>query len=159
MKKILVIGSTNIDFVVNVVDFPVAGETVMSQSFQKMPGGKGANQAYACGKLGGDTAFVSVIGDDGLGDLAMKNLKDAGVNIDSVKTAPGTPTGMAQISIDHSGNNCIIVVPGANSACNQEFIEEIYDRIDACDILLIQMETPLAGVLKAIQRAKQAERP
>ena len=65
MKKILVIGSTNIDFVVNVVDFPVAGETVMSQSFQKMPGGKGANQAYACGKLGGDTAFVSVIGDDG----------------------------------------------------------------------------------------------
>lgn len=156
MKKILVIGSTNIDFVVKVNEFPVAGETVMSQSFQKMPGGKGANQAYACGKLGGDTAFISAIGDDGLGDLVMRNLKDAGVNVDCVKTVADTPTGMAQISINHDGNNCIIVIPGANRACGQEYMETVYDKIDACDILLVQLETPLEGVKKAIRRAKDA---
>lgn len=156
MKRILVIGSTNIDFVVRVSEFPVAGETVMSQSFQKVAGGKGANQAYACGKLGADTTFASVIGDDGLGKLVVNNLREAGVCTDYMKTVTDKPTGMAQISINQEGNNCIIVIPGANQDCDAAYIGSIYDLIENCDILLIQMEIPVDGVEQAIRKAKEA---
>ena len=153
MKKILVIGSTNIDFTVNVPAFPREGETVMGEGFQKIPGGKGANQAYACGKLGGQTAFISAVGDDGLGDMAVENLRKVHVNTDLIRTAENTPTGMAMITINRRGNNCIVVIPGANEICDRSMIEGLYDEIDRCDILLVQLETPLDGVMAAVERA------
>lgn len=155
MKNILVIGSANIDFTVNVSEFPVAGETIMGHSLKKIPGGKGANQAYACGKLGGCVSFAGVVGDDEFGRLVVENLKSAHVNTELVKVVKDMPTGMAMISINQCGNNCIIVIPGANEACNRSFVMEMMEAVDACDILLIQLETPLDGVTAAVDRAKK----
>lgn len=155
MKNILVIGSTNIDFTVNVREFPAAGETIMGRSLTKIPGGKGANQAYACGKLGGFVSFAGAVGDDEFGRLAMDNLKSVHVDTGRVKVVEGVPTGLAMISINQSGNNCIIVIPGANEACDRSFVMDMMEAVDACDILLIQLETPLDGVRAAVDRAKQ----
>lgn len=155
MKKILVIGSTNIDFVVRVNEIPVIGETVMSKFFDKFPGGKGANQAYACGSLGGDATFMSVIGDDGLGEIAMKNMRKVNIDINCVKTAAGWPTGMAIICVNNEGNNSIIVVSGSNVLCDKAYIEQHLDQIRETDILVVQMETPNEGVYFALEKAKE----
>lgn len=155
MKKILVIGSTNIDYVIHVNDTPVIGETIMSKSFGKYPGGKGANQAYACGRLGGNVSFMSVIGDDDIGKIALKNLKDVNVNLECVRTVEGFPTGMAIICVNNEGDNCIMVIPGANALCDKEYIEEHLDWIRETDILVIQMETPEEGVYFALEKAKE----
>lgn len=156
MKRILVIGSTNIDFTVNVPDFPQEGETVMGEAFKKIPGGKGANQAYACGKLGGRVTFISAVGNDAFGEMAVANLKRAGVNTDFIRVAEeDTPTGMAMITINRRGNNCIVVIPGANEACGRPMIESLYGEIDRCDILLVQLETPVDGIAAAVERARE----
>ncbi|MBE6831941.1 MAG: ribokinase [Ruminococcaceae bacterium] len=155
MKKILVIGSTNIDFVVKVAKTPVEGETVMSKSFDKLPGGKGANQAYACGSLGGNTMFMSVVGDDGLGEIALENMKRADVDITCVKKAVGSPTGMAIICVNDAGNNSIVVVPGSNNLCDSTYIESCLDQIAKSDIVVAQMEIPLKALFLALQKSKE----
>lgn len=153
--KILVIGSTNIDFVVGVRQMPAVGETVMSQSFDKFPGGKGANQAYACGKLGGDTVFMSAVGDDGLGQIVIDNMLGANVDISCLKTVPDCPTGMAYICVNEDGNNNIVVVPGANSHCDKAYVSACEQQIQTADILLTQLEIPREGAYLALQEAKR----
>ncbi len=154
MKKILVIGSSNIDFVVNVPYMPAVGETIMGGDFTKIPGGKGANQAFACGKLGGDTAFLSTVGDDDLGQLMIHNLASAGVDTRSMRPVEGKPTGMALIYVNKQGNNSIVVVAGANTDCSVEYIEEKNKIFGKSDILLVQMEVPHESVYYAIKKAK-----
>lgn len=153
MKKILVIGSSNIDYVVGVKDMPQTGETIMSRTFARNFGGKGANQAFACGRLGGQTSFISAVGDDGLGEPVKGNLAAAGVDTDGVRTAKGTPTGMAFICVNSEGNNSIVVIPGANDACDAEWIRENDAAIAGSDIVMTQLETPVDGVWDAIRRA------
>lgn len=154
MKKILVIGSINMDFQVEVNRFPKAGETVMSRGFRKLPGGKGANQAYACGRLGGNPVFAGAVGDDGVGDAVVKNLQAAGVKT-RVQTIGRTPSGMAFISIDGNGDNSILVIPGANNSCDAAFVQQLEEEIKACDILLVQLEIPLEGAEKALELGKK----
>lgn len=153
MKKILVVGSTNIDNTASVDHIPAAGETIISSDFALHFGGKGANQAYAAGKLGGNVAFLSVVGADGHGESAMLNLNSAGVDTSAVYRIDGVPTGMAWISVSASGENNIVVVPGANAALNKMRICAAHEAIEAADILLVQLETCLEGVWETVRYA------
>ena len=121
LKKILVVGSANVDFVIGVQQAPELGETILCRSFRKTCGGKGANQAYACGRLGGDTAFLNAVGDDPLGGELVRNLQQANVDTRAIRTVDGVSTGMAVVCVDEKGNNSIIVVPGANNLCDVSF--------------------------------------
>ena len=153
--KILVVGSTNVDFVAEVKHAPLLGETVMCTSFEKFPGGKGANQAYACGKLGGDTTFLSVIGDDGLGKMVTDNLGATNVKTNYIKSQEKCPTGMALITVNEQGDNCIVVVPGANSFCDVDYLLSHHAQIAMADILLTQLEIPVNASYYALQEAKR----
>lgn len=152
-KKILVIGSTNIDNVAAVAHIPEAGETIISSDFALHFGGKGANQAYAAGKLGGDVAFLSAVGADAQGESALQNLNSVGVDTRNVVKLQGVPTGMAWISVSAGGENCIVAVPGANAELNADRIRAMYEAIESADIILIQLEICLEGVCEAIRIA------
>ena len=104
LKKILVVGSANVDFVIGVRQAPELGETILCRSFRKTCGGKGANQAYACGRLGGDTAFLNAVGDDPLGGELVRNLQQANVDTRARRTVDGVSTGMAVVCVDEKGN-------------------------------------------------------
>ena len=153
--NILVIGSTNVDFVAGVKQIPLVGETVMSTSFDKFPGGKGANQAYACGKLGGNTTFLSVIGDDGLGKMVIDNLETANVKTDYLKLQEKCPTGMALIAVNEQGDNNIVVVSGANRFCDVDYLLSHHNQLSVADILLTQLEIPVDASYYALQEAKR----
>jgi len=132
---------------------PAVGETIMSGDFTKIPGGKGANQAYACGKLGGDITFLSSVGDDDLGQLLIDNIKGAGIDTSRMLSVKGIPTGMAIIYVNKEGNNSIVVVAGANEVCSIEYIEQQDEVFKDSDILVVQMEVPHESVYYAIKKA------
>lgn len=155
MKEILVIGSTNIDYVIRVKHMAVAGETIMGRGFEKNFGGKGANQAYACGKLGGSVSFVSAVGNDELGAQAIENLRSVNVRSENTRISEGVPTGMALICVNEEGDNSIVLVPGANDTCEEEWIMGHVEAIARADILMLQLETPLAGVWSAIHEGSR----
>ena len=152
MKKILVIGSSNLDFVIRVGEMPAVGETLLGQSLERIPGGKGANQACACGRLGGDTTFLSAVGTDGLGDVVLENLIAAGVDCSRVARCPGN-TGIAVIYVNDAGNNSIVVVPGANSACDRGYLAETWDLVEQANIVIAQLEIPHDAVWDVLRRA------
>lgn len=155
MKKVLVIGSLNCDYVINVPKMPKLGETLSCDGFEMVPGGKGANQAYAIGKLGGSVGMLGAVGGDGAGDMLRENLRAVGVDVSGLLTVPGESTGSAFITVDSSGGNSIIVVPGANRAVSPEYIMGHGDALRECDILVLQLEIPLEAVLYAARRAKE----
>ena len=130
MKKILVVGSANVDFVIGVRQAPELGETILCRSFRKTCGGKGANQAYACGRLGGDTAFLNAVGDDPLGGELVRNLQQANVDTRAIRTVDGVSTGMAVVCVDEKGNNSIIVIPGANNLCDVDYLRRNRARFE-----------------------------
>lgn len=156
MKKILIVGSSNIDFVLRVVDMPRKGETIHTKSFHQIPGGKGANQACACGKLGGDCVFLSAVGQDGLGSAVLESLCKAGVDVSRVLHDEAAPTGMAIISVNDEGENCIMLVPGANAVCTSDYFSKHQDAVDAADIVVAQLETPAEDVYTLLETAKRA---
>lgn len=156
MKKIAVLGSSNMDFVFTVEEMARTGETIKSQSFRKVPGGKGANQACACGKLGGICTFLSAVGRDDSGEKLLESLEEAGVRTDKVLRKEDDTTGMAAIMVNAKGDNSIVIVPGANQACDGNYVEENRDVIREADILLTQFETPEDGVFKFIREGKAA---
>lgn len=156
MKKIAVLGSSNMDLVFSVEEMPRTGETIKSRGFHKVPGGKGANQACACGKLGGECTFLSAVGEDDSGKRLLESLEKAGVRTDKVLKKENDTTGMAAIMVAASGDNSIVIVPGANQACDGEYVENNMDAIKEADVVLTQFETPKEGVFKCIQEAKAA---
>lgn len=156
MKKILVIGSSNIDFVLQVEEMPRKGETIHTKSFHKIPGGKGANQACACGRLGGECTFLSAVGRDGLGDIIVNSLKASSVNVERVLYEEATPTGMAIIAVNKDGDNSIMIVPGANTDCNAAYFEANRDCIDEADVVIAQLETPADDIYALLVAAKKA---
>ena len=113
MAKIVVVGSLNMDVVAVAPRIPVAGETIIGSKFFTSPGGKGANQAYAAAKLAGSVAMVGRVGEDEFGRQMRENLASVGCAIESVRTVPGA-SGVALICVSERGENCIVVVPGAN---------------------------------------------
>lgn len=154
MKKITVIGSSNMDLVVTTQDFPTPGQTVMGTGFMTNFGGKGANQAVAAARLGGDVAFISRVGDDNYGHEMRSHFEKEGINISSVLTTSDVPTGTALITVNKHGENCIVVVGGANTRLSTEDIEQCSQAIEDADIVLMQLEVPVEALVRAAQLAK-----
>ena len=156
MKSILVIGSLNMDFVVNVDKMPVAGETRLGRNVELIPGGKGANQACAIGKLGGKADMLGAVGKDSYADMQLNSLRNAGVSVSSIIKRENANTGIALITVNHAGENSIIVVPGANHTLTARDIDQHIELIRQHDIIILQMEIPLETVLYAAKCAKEA---
>src|SRR5665647_2214929 len=131
--NVVVIGSANADLVLRIDRRPAAGETVLGSDIVTTPGGKGANQAVAAGKIGGDVAFIGCVGDDGTGRLLRDSLADAGVNLAGLRTV-NAPTGNAIIMVTPDGENSIIVSPGASMHVTAQMLDELEDfwRASAC---------------------------
>ena len=146
MKKIVVIGSLNMDFVIETPHMPKAGETVQGRSVSQVPGGKGANQAYAAGKLGGDVRMIGAVGDDAPGKTLKNNLGRVGVATEGIITVPGETTGQAFITVDVSGENSIVIIPGTNACVTRELIQSSIRYIQESDIVIMQLEIPIDTV-------------
>src|ERR1700744_1274218 len=129
MAKIVVSGSLNMDVVAVTPRIPVAGETILGSQFFTTPGGKGANQAYAAARLGGDTAMLGRVGEDAFGAQMRKNLGDAGCRIDAVRAIPRA-SGVALIYVSERGENSIVVVPGANQLLTASDIANEHDLFE-----------------------------
>jgi ribokinase len=146
--SVVVVGSLNEDVVVTVRRLPGRGETVVGTAVEVLPGGKGANQAAAAGRLGDGAAMVGRVGDDDAGARQLAALREAGVDTALVHRTPGVPTGSATIPVEaEGGENLIVVVPGANGALEPADVE--VPAVRDAGVLLLQLETPLATVLAA----------
>ncbi len=144
MPSITVIGSVNLDIVAKVARLPAPGETVTGAELYRYPGGKGANQALAAKRLGADVALVARVGDDAAADEALALLRDGGVELSQCIALPGIPTGTALIAVAPSGENQIVVAPGANRHLGPEDID-----VPASDALICQLEVPVDTVARA----------
>ncbi|WBW99211.1 ribokinase [Oceanirhabdus sp. W0125-5] len=147
--RILVIGSLNFDYTFMVERLPEEGETILARDFSTAFGGKGANQAVACSRLGGEVCMIGAIGNDSIGKDMLVNLKNNGVDISGIRKLEG-PSGMAVISVNNNSENTIVVNPGVNNQLTSEHIEQSEELIKECDIILIQLEIPMSAVESAI---------
>lgn len=155
MKKILVIGSLNLDMVTNVDHMPTVGETILCPSMQLIPGGKGANQACAAASLGADTTILGAVGADSYAELLKESLCRADADVSHLIVRPDQNTGVALITVNRDGDNSIVVVSGANATIHPEDIEKKRYLLEANDIVVLQMEIPLETVLYSAKLAKQ----
>jgi len=155
LKRICVLGSINIDLVTKTDAFPKAGQTVSGHEFATFPGGKGANQAVAAGRLGADVTFLGKVGSDTFGDMALKSLHEANVNVSYIQKEQ-TSTGTASITVNAQGENTIIVVPGANGLVDVDYVSRNKKIIDEADILMLQLEIPMETVQWAAEYAAKA---
>jgi ribokinase len=145
--QVVVVGSANVDLVVDVPRHPAGGETILGGDLRRTPGGKGANQAVAAARAGGaDTTFVGALGRDDSAELLLASLAGAGVRTDLLERL-AAPTGTALITVSPDGENAIVVAPGANS--HVEIGASQADRIAAADVVLAQLEIPLDTVVAA----------
>jgi len=154
---IAVVGSLNMDFVVSVDRLPAPGETTLGRDFQMLPGGKGANQACAAGKLGGDhviTRMIGRVGYDVFGDHLKASLSAAGVDVSSVHATRSQPTGVALIWVDREGQNSIVVASGANHALLAAEVEAMRPVFRGARFALFQLESPMDTVAAAIGIAR-----
>ncbi len=154
--KIVVVGSSNTDMIVKVPRIPKPGETILGGKFSTAAGGKGANQAVAAARAGGDVTFIARVGDDMFGQQAYSGFKEDQINVGYVKTDKVEPSGVALIFVDEKGENSIAVASGANAALSPEDVNEAAELIQSADILLMQLETPLETVRRAAEIAKEA---
>ena len=157
MKKIAVIGSINMDMTAAAERIPRPGETVRAGCVRYIPGGKGANQAVAAARLGGDVTMFGYVGDDGFGPRLLDNLRSNGVNADHVGTAAGESSSLAMIVVAEN-DNAITVIPGANARVTPEYVDSVWDEIAKADIVLLQNEIPMETVRYAARRLHDAGR-
>ncbi|MDJ1133870.1 ribokinase [Streptomyces iconiensis] len=146
--SLAVFGSTNMDLVATVPTAPALGETVTGREFRTVPGGKGANQAVAAARAGSAVHMIGAVGEDEFAARLRATLGEAGVSTDGLRTAPGFHSGTAHITVDGKGANSIIVIPGANGTLKGIGAGD-EDRIAHSDALLLQLETPMEGVVAA----------
>lgn len=153
MSKIIVVGSSNIDLTAVVESLPRPGETIGGAKFIQANGGKGANQAVAAARLGGDVMFATCVGND-LNGRALKDVFAAdGINTKNHKMTDEAPTGTALIMVDRYAENCIAVAPGANGCLTPEDMDAMEDDIAEAEILLVQLEVPMPTVCRAVELA------
>lgn len=155
MKRILVVGSLNMDFVINADHMPKPGETIFGKTFFLVPGGKGANQAYAIGKLGGKVVMIGGIGTDEYGEMLINNLNSVGVSTEFIKRIPEGDTGKAFIIVDKTGENSIVVIRGANYLLDKAWLDYNEHLFNECDAVVLQLEIPLEIVSYAAELAKK----
>ena len=153
MKPLLVLGSSNIDHIAQMAAFPQAGETLHGERYHRAYGGKGANQAVAAAKSGAPTHFISAFGDDSAGGELRAHLESLHIDCGGSKTVADS-TGMAMIWLNRAGENSIVVIAGANAALDAAHVEAEQARIAAAGLLLLQLETPLEGVIRAAAIAR-----
>jgi ribokinase len=151
--RILVIGSANVDMIIKVPHIPRPGETILGGDFFKVQGGKGANQAVAAARAGGNVIFAGCVGNDSLGADTLTCLKKEGIDVSFVKISPDKPTGVALINVAATGENSIAVAPGANHAVTPDDIQAIEHVIAEAQIVLLQHEIPVPAIRTAIEIA------
>ena len=151
MKKIVVVGSSNTDLIIKVPEIPRPGETLLGGEFMTFPGGKGANQAVAAARAGGDVVFIAAVGDDPYGEEAIKGYRLDNINTENIKVCKGVPSGIAMITISEKGENAITVASGANALLLPADLDEVEEPFQEADYMLIQLETPIETVQKAVE--------
>ena len=158
---IVVIGSINMDLVLRVPRMPLPGETLTGGAFRTIPGGKGANQAVACARLSGkvaaggqQVAMVACVGDDAFGATLRAALVGDGIIDSHITTLPGVASGIASILVDDNGQNSIVIAGGANDLLSPAHIDAAQGLIEQADIVVLQLETPMATVVHAIKLAR-----
>ncbi len=144
--KILVCGSSNTDMVVRSGHFPAPGETILGGEFMMNAGGKGANQAVAAARLGGDVTFAGKTGNDLFGHQAIRQLTEEGIDVSCMSVDPGTPSGVALITVNDLGENTIVVAPGANGTFTPEDFDKAIPELELADYVLLQLEIPIPTV-------------
>ncbi|MFJ7243657.1 ribokinase [Kitasatospora sp. NPDC098652] len=154
---VLVVGSANVDLVIGVERRPGAGETVLGSDLAVHPGGKGANQAVAAARLGARTALLARVGDDANGRLLLESQRSAGVDTEGVLVG-GAPTGVALITVDPSGDNSIVVSPGANGRLTPEDVRAAEPLIRASRVVSTQLEIPLESVVEVVRQLPSGTR-
>ena len=154
-KTILVIGSSNTDMTAKTAELPRPGETVLGGVFTMGAGGKGANQAVATQRLGGKVKFICKVGKDMFGDNSIAQYEKEGLDTSGILRS-NLPSGVALIYVDSHAENCIVVASGANGDLTEDDIEKSRKDLESCDILLLQLESPIPSVLKAAKIAHQA---
>lgn len=154
--RIVVVGSSNTDLVVRAATLPAAGETVLGTSFFRAAGGKGANQAVAAARLGAQVTLVARVGLDEFGQAALSTLRQEGIDTRFVIQDPEAPSGVALIVVSDEGENAIAVAPGANALLGPADVDRAAEEIEAADILLLQLETPMRTVARAVGRGREA---
>jgi ribokinase len=153
--RIGVVGSSNVDLVTYVERMPVWGETIAAPRFEMSHGGKGANQAIAAAKLGAAVVMVSKVGDDMLGDGVLRNFEEMNVSTSHVQCVPGQSTGTATILVNDKGDNCILIVKGANGDLTPDDVERAGGELKSCDLILTQLEVPLETVYATLRFGKR----
>jgi ribokinase len=157
-QKLLVVGSINIDLVARASRIPAPGETILGNAFDVFNGGKGANQAVAAGKLSVPVEMIAALGTDLFTERLLSGLKAAGVDTHAIQTLAG-PSGVALIATADSGENSIIVIPGANALVSPAYLDTHAEIIRGASMVLVQLETPLETVVRLAEIAFEANTP
>ena len=144
--------------VIKASHLPQPGETILGGTFFMSAGGKGANQAVAAARLGGSVLFIAKTGYDIFGKQSLELLEKEGIDISGIQRDHYQPSGVALITVDDKGENCIVVAPGANAALTPDDIDEVKDRIEGASLLLVQLETPVATVEHVANIASSGKR-
>jgi ribokinase len=151
--KIIVVGSSNTDMIVKTERIPKPGETVIGGTFSMAAGGKGANQAVAAARAGGQVTFIARVGADLFGEQAVKGFAADGIDVSHVIRDKRSPSGVALIFVDNKGENSIAVASGANAGLAPADVRKAKGEIAAADVLLMQLETPLETIAAAAEIA------
>jgi ribokinase len=154
MAKLVVVGSLNMDLVLRAPRIPAPGETILGSDFQMIPGGKGANQAYAAAQLGGQVSMIGKVGYDLFGDRLRANLAAVGIDVSQLRSTQSASTGAASITVDDRGQNSIVVASGANFSWNVQEAESLRPTFRGVRFALFQLETPLDFVEACLAIAK-----
>src|SRR5579862_1206240 len=155
-SKIVVVGSLNMDLVACSPRLPVPGETLTGHTFFTLPGGKGANQAFAAAKLGASVAMLGRVGNDSFGEAMRKNLAGVGCDVSGVIVSQDSASGIALIFVSDDGHNSIVIVPGANALLSALDVEEAQTQIESASYVLLQLESPMGTVIAAAKAARAA---
>ncbi|MDQ0653458.1 ribokinase [Pseudomonas cedrina] len=152
--KVVVVGSLNMDLVTRASRLPRAGETLIGQTFSTVPGGKGANQAVACARLGADVSMVGCVGTDAYGTQLLEALQVEGIDCRAVSTVDGS-SGVALIVVDDSSQNAIVIVAGSNGELTPASLQAFDAVLQAADVIVCQLEVPMDTVGHALRRGRE----
>lgn len=155
-KKLIVLGSSNVDYILNVPHFLAPGETLAGDQYQVSLGGKGANQAVAAGRAGADVTFIAAVGDDDVGKSAISQFQQDQIDTGLIQVIENEKTGVALIFVNSEGENMIGIYAGANGAMTKEVVTPLLPEIGQADLLLMQLETPQEALDLAAEHAKQS---
>jgi ribokinase len=153
--SIAVFGSINMDLVARTPHLPAPGETLTGRTFRTVPGGKGANQAVACARLGAHTHMIGRVGGDEFGRSLLASLRQDGIDITRIAVDDTVSSGVAIIAVDDTAENTIIIIPGANGQVGQQDLRGLEAILPECQLLLLQLELPLEMVVAAVDLARR----